>query len=125
MQALGNSRDRFSTSGMEAASISRMAMPARCLAMLVRISSRDWTWRTDVKLLARAETSDCAILESLCRSTTLRGCILSSGFFRWHGDRAVAALDGVNAVTDVNTDERYNNRWGLYLFPAALSVKGS
>ena len=49
MQALGNSRDKCSTSEIEAASISRMAIPARCLAMLLRNSPNDWTWRTEAE----------------------------------------------------------------------------
>src|SRR5580704_6868093 len=117
MQAVGNSRDKCSISDIEAVSMSRMAIPARCLAMLLRNSPRDWTWRTELKVLARAETRDCATLESLWRSTTLRGCITSlwllplgtaTGLWRvaW----------GANAGTDVN-DERRSDRCGLLSLP--------
>src|SRR5580658_1684040 len=83
IRALGKSRDRCSISEMEAASISRMAIPATCFSMLFRSSPNVLTWRTDVEELARAETRHSATLESLWRSTTLRGCILTSlGFYR-------------------------------------------
>src|SRR5580693_500719 len=114
IQALGNSRDRCSTSEIEAVSMSRIAIPARCLAMLVRNSPRDWTWRTEAKVLARAETRDCATLESLWRSTTLRGCITSlwllplgtaTGLF--------GRCTGVNASQTLILIERCSDRCGL------------
>src|ERR1700680_2405805 len=125
MQAVGNSRDRCSTSEMEAASISRMAMPARCLAMLVRNSPRDWTWRTELKVLARAEAMSCATLESLWRRTTLRGFIT----FLWLLPLGTATglcrrCTGVHAVTDVNTDERHSNRCGFLPLPGRSLGQG-